>query len=54
MPTVMAHLILFDGFGKEEGAPVGYAADYATLGEDQSACCAGDSEGRMLEDIPVT
>ena len=41
--AVVAHLVLFGGFGEEEGAPVCYAADYATLGEDKIACCAGDS-----------
>ena len=41
----MAHLVLFGGFGEEEGAPICYATDHATLGEDKVTCCAGDSRG---------
>ena len=41
----MAGLILFDGLGEEEAAPVCYAADDAALGEDEGAGCACDSGG---------
>ena len=41
----MAHLILFGGFREEEGAPVCYATNYATLGEYKISCCTGDSAG---------
>ena len=44
----MAHLVLFDGFGEEEGTPVRYASDYTALGEDEGACCACDSRSRVL------
>ena len=33
------------GFGEQEGAPVGDAADDTAGGEDDVACCAGDSAG---------
>ena len=41
----MAHLVLFGRFREEEGAPICYATNYATLGEYKIACCAGDSRG---------
>lgn len=44
----MAHLVLFGRFREEEGAPICYATDYATLGEYKVACCAGDSRGGYL------
>ena len=37
-------LVFFHRFGEQVGSPVRYAADYATVGEDQSAGCAGDAE----------
>jgi len=40
--AVMAGLILLDGLGKKEGAPIGYATDYATLCEDKGTSCAGN------------
>ena len=43
--AIVAHLVLFGGFGEEEGTPIRYAANHATLGEDEIACCAGDSSG---------
>lgn len=46
VPAVVAHLVLFDGFGEKEGTPIRYAPDYAALGEDEGACCACDSRGR--------
>ena len=41
----MAHLVLLGGFREEEGAPVCYATNYATLGEYKIACCSSDSAG---------
>jgi len=41
--AAIAGLISLNGSGEEEGAPVRYAADYATLGEDEGAGCAGES-----------
>jgi len=38
-------LVFLDGFGEEERAPVGEAADDAAGGEDEGAGCAGDSVG---------
>ena len=40
--AVMAHLVLFGGFGEEEGTPICYATNHAALGEDEVTCCAGD------------
>ena len=37
-------LVLFNRFGEEVGPPVRYTTDYTTVGEDQSAGCAGDAE----------
>ena len=47
----MAHLILFGRFGEEEGAPICYATNYATLGKDKVSCCAGNPRGG--EDISI-
>ena len=44
--AVVAHLVLFGGFGKEEGTPIRYAPNYATLSEYKVSCCAGDSRGK--------
>lgn len=40
--AVMAGLVFLHGAAEEEGAPVRYAADYAALGEDEGAGCAGN------------
>lgn len=40
MAAVVTNLVFLDRFGKEEGTPIGDAADYTTLGEDEGACCA--------------
>lgn len=42
----MSGLVLLDGFGEEVGSPVCDAADDATLGEDEGASRARDSEER--------
>ena len=45
----MPCLVLLDGFGEEERAPVRQAADDATMSEDEGAGCMGDSrEGIVL------
>ena len=43
--AVVAHLVLFGGFGEEERTPICYATNHAALGENEVACCAGDSRG---------
>ena len=48
MAGVVARLVFLDGFGEEEVAPVGDAADYTALGEDEGACCSGDSAGEAI------
>ncbi len=48
MAVVVGGALFSEGFGEEEGAPVAYAADYAAGGEDEGACCAGDSVGLVL------
>ena len=49
--AVVTHLVLFGGFGEEEGTPICYATNHATLGEDEVSCCASDSRGG--EDISI-
>ena len=51
--AVVAHLVLFGGFGEEERTPVCYATNYATLGEDKVACCAGDSRREEMLELRV-
>lgn len=46
----MAGLILLDGGGEKEGAPVRYATDYAALSEDEGTGCAGNSRA---EDVSL-
>ena len=49
--AVIVGLVLLDGFGEQERSPVRDAADYAALGEDEGAGCAGDSGRGMSEEI---
>ena len=48
---VMAGLVLFDGLGEEEAAPVCDSADDAALGEYYGASCACNSveDGNQLK-----
>ena len=40
----MPCLISLDGFGKKEGSPISQSADDASVGEDEGAGGAGESE----------
>lgn len=43
MSAVMFGLVLLDGLGEKEGAPIGDTTDHAALGEDKGSGCASDS-----------
>lgn len=48
MARVVVGLVGFEGFGQQERAPVGEAADYAAGAEDEGSGGAGDSGRQCL------
>lgn len=44
----MPCLVFLERFGEEEGSPVCQAADYAAVGEDKGAGCAGNSRAEEV------